>query len=58
MSVLTVCFTFDLRGSFCGGQVTWTRDDGGDWHGRCGRCHASGRAASGERAALEKAKAA
>lgn len=58
MNVLIVCFTFNGRGAVCGGAVTWTRDDAGDWHSRCGKCQASGRAATGERTALEKARAA
>jgi hypothetical protein len=52
-ALLSVCWS--PRGSaesVCGGPVTWVRV-GGLWRSCCGRCFASGRAAVGERTALD-----
>ena len=42
-----------VAGKLCCGRIAWTRV-GDDWHGECSRCHASGLAAVGERAELER----
>jgi hypothetical protein len=54
-ALLSVCWA--PRGgsteSLCPGPVAWARDDAGVWHSNCSKCGASGRAAVGERVALD-----
>lgn len=49
-----LCWCADLRGNVCLGKVDWTKRDDGRWSSKCRKCHAEGRAAAGERLALER----
>lgn len=51
---LYVCWSETAKGGVCAGAVTWTREPRG-WCSECAKCSATGRAAVGQRVALDAA---
>lgn len=49
-----LCWCDDHRGNLCLGKVEWTKREDGRWSSKCRKCHAEGRAATGEQLALER----